>query len=110
MKETQELFEAREKRDRCRDGLGGDAIVLSLWFLGFLFSALWLYPRVPDSLWPLRMLSLVTAIGLFLSLVFTYEDFSGWKSAKRLVESIEAIPLRQKELAREYKEAKGGQD
>ena len=65
---------------------------------------------MPDSLWPLRMLSLVTAIGLFLSLVFTYEDFSGWKSAKRLVESIEAIPLRQKELARKYKEAKGGQD
>ena len=99
MKETQELFEAREKRDRCRDGLGGDAIVLSLWFLGFLLSALWLYPRLPDSLWPLRFLPVITAIGLFLSLVATYEAFSEWKGAQsRFKEKYqewldEAMPL-----------------
>ena len=115
MKETPDVRIAREWRDKCLADLKRVVVGLPLWFLGFLLSALWLYPRLPDSLWPLRFLPVITAIGLFLSLVATYEAFSEWKGAQsRFKEKYqewldEAMPLKKARPAGQKKKPKGGQ-
>ena len=111
-----ELLATREKRVKSLADLKRNAIFLSLWFLGCLLSTLWLYPRVPDSLWPLRMLSLVTAIGTLLWIVFLFGELDEWKRAqsrldKEYQEALDkAMPLKKARPAGQKKKPKGGQN
>ena len=107
---------AREWRDKCLADLKRVVVGLPLWFLGFLLSALWLYPRVPDSLWPLRMLSLVTAIGTLLWIVFFFGELDEWKRAQSRLEKEyqealdKATPLKKARPAGQKKKPKGSQN